>query len=253
MNHKKIAGGFGKQARRILLFVSIFASLNLISCGTDESETDGGIKQLTPEEQKDLARFVEYVLFSTAPYIDKSWIETDVPEDEVATDSIDFETETAAIQQVYTEFYNAYNQREMNALLTNVHPGGNEFNFSCGNKNHNRRSLSKSNLKATIHHFWHSWEAPCTGCQWGPTPTLTEFYIRPKNAQVPYPEASVKGFNSLCGISKIPGETYIYLIKKENKWLINQLVSSAPHAATLHKGKPLISKYFNDPKYKAPE
>ena len=62
----------------------------------------------------------------------------------------------------------------------------------------------------------------------------------------------MKGFNSLCGTSNSPGETYIYLIKKENKWLINQFrsfSSSAP--AALYKGKPPISKYFNDPKYKS--
>jgi len=98
MNQKKIAVLFRRQGPRILLFINIFASLNLISCGADESETDGGIKQLTQEEQKDLVRFVEYVFFSTAPYVDKSWVETDVPEDEVAENLIDFATETAAIQ-----------------------------------------------------------------------------------------------------------------------------------------------------------
>ena len=84
MSKKEIAVFFVRAVPTTFLFVIGFAGLNLIGCGADEAETGAGINQLTPEEQKDLARFVEYVFFSTAPYIDKSWVETDVPEDEVA-------------------------------------------------------------------------------------------------------------------------------------------------------------------------
>ena len=151
-----------------------FAGLNLISCGADEAETDSGIKQLTAEEQKDLVRFVEYVFFSTAPYVDKSWVETDVPEDEVVENLIDFAMETAAIQQVYTEFYHAYNQRNINVILANVHPGGNEFGFPCPE----RWALSKITLKSAIHDFWHNIHGGCGGCQWG-TDSYTDRILYP--------------------------------------------------------------------------
>ena len=251
MNHKKIAGGFGKQARRILLFVSIFASLNLISCGADESETDEGIKQLTPEEQKDLARFVEYVFFSTAPYIDKSWVETDVPEDEVAKNFIDFATETAAIQQVYTEVYNAYNAGDTNAVLAHFYVHGLEFQRRCIDRVI-VRATSPPTMRGCLDDKCDEKDKRSIGRgAWGPTSLLTEFYIRRGNISNPWPTASAKGFNSISGTTNSPGVTCLYLIKQGDKWLINQLVTD--FRIPDYKNKPPITQYFDDPKYKAPE
>ena len=251
MNKKKMAVLFGKQAPRILLFVSIFVSLNLISCGADESETDGGIKQLTPEEQKDLARFVEYVFFSTAPYIDKSWVETDVPEDEVAGNPIDFATETAAIQQVYTEFYNAYNAGDTGAVLAYFYAHGLEFQRRCVDRVI-VRAISKVTMRACLDAKCEEQDARATGAgAWGPTSLLTEFYIRPQNVRAPWAEASAKGFNSISGTTHSPGVTCLYLIKQGDKWFINQLVTD--YHIPDYKNQPPISKYFNDSRYKAPE
>ena len=218
MNKKKIAVLFRKQGSRILLLVSLFANLNLISCGADESETDDEIKQLTAEEQKDLVRFVEYVFFSTAPYVDKSWVETDVPEDELAEQFIDFATETAAIQQVYTEVYNAAKAGDTRAVLAHFSSHGFEFRSGVF-----KTYYSKVRMKS-------SWLEKGGGGL-GLSPILSEFYIRPASVHAPYLEASANR----------PG-IYIYLTKQVNKWSIHQLSIHAPPP----------SKYFSDLQYKAP-
>ena len=211
----------------IILLVTGFASLNLISCGADETETDEGTNQLTAEEQKDLARFVEYVFFPTSPYIDKSWVRTGVPEDELASNPIDFPTETAAIQQVYTEVYNAWNARVFKTVASYFYPSTIRFVFVCPD-GRNVKLLSKASL---IDPIWR-----CNATFYPPlssTPLLTEFYIRRKNVQAPWPEASAKTTDNI----------YIYLTKRGDRWYINELV----------RAKFDTRKYFDDPRHKAPE
>ena len=65
------------------------------------------------------------------------------------------------------------------------------------------------------------------------TSLLTEFYIRRKNVQAPWREASAKTADN----------TYIYLTKQEDRWHMNELVVT---------GKWDTRKYFDDPKYKSP-
>ena len=72
------------------------------------------------------------------------------------------------------------------------------------------------------------------------TPELTEFYIRRENIQYPRPEAS----------AKTADKTYLYLIKWGDTWYMNELVVTDNHSYT-DKGD--TRKYFDDPKYKAPE
>ena len=227
MNKKKLSLFFVRAAPMIILLATGFVSLNLISCGADETETDGGTKQLTVEEQKDLARFVEYVFFPTAPYVDKSWVEI-VPEEEVAESTpIDFPTETAAIQQVYTEVHNAWEARDFETVASYFYPSTIRFVFKCS-PGHPRRLLSTVSLRN-----------PYNVCNGGfyplsSTPLLAEFYIRRKNIQAPWPEAS----------AKTADETYIYLTKQGDRWYMNELVAT---------GRWDARKYFDDPKYKAPE
>ena len=242
MSKKEIAVFFVRAVPTIFLFVIGFVGLNLIGCGADEAETGAGINQLTTEEQKDLARFVEFVFFSTSPYVDKSWIEI-VPEGEVAEKTIDFATETAAIQQVYTEVYNAWNARDIDTVLANLHPYGFKFHIASGN-HVIFDALSKVRVRSYI-------EANQARNSWGPTPLLTEFYIRRGNISTPWPAASAKGFNSIYARPNSPGVTYVYLVKQKDKWLINQLATNS--GISDYKGKPPIRQYFDNPKYKAPE
>ena len=222
---------------QVIILFAVFASLNLIGCGADDTETDEGTTQPTNEEERHLARFVEYVFFPTSPYIDKSWVETGVPEEEVAEVPIDFPRETAAIQQVYTEVYNAWEARDFETVAAYFYPSTIRFVFLCGGELGGvpRRLLSTYSLRRP-------WNV-CGGAQVkeGPnplfrlssTPLLTEFYIRRKNVRVPWREAS----------AKTADETYIYLTKRADTWQMNELVVT---------GKWDTRKYFDDPKYKAP-
>ena len=67
----------------VLLVITVLVCL--ISCG----DIDLDIEQ---EQTEKPLRFIEFVLFPTAPYVDKSYIEK-VPEEELASGQIDFETE----------------------------------------------------------------------------------------------------------------------------------------------------------------
>ncbi len=232
MNKQKISVFFVNVILIMFLTAVGFAGLNLIGCGTDETETDSGTNQLTPEEQKHIARFVEYVLFPSSPYVDKSWVETDVPEDEVAKKFIDFETETAAIQQVYTQVYNAWEARDFDTAASHFYPpSGIRFVFPCA---------EGTILVLSTYEMRKPWNQ-CGGAQEkdGPlrplsaTSLLTEFYIRSGNVQYPWPEASAKTADNVL----------IYLTKRGDRWFMNELVRSKHNAR----------QYFDDPKYKAPE
>ena len=221
MGEKRIPRFFTTMQLIIPLFALNFTSLHLIGCGADETETENQITELTDEEQKKLLRFVEYVLFPTTPYIDKSWVEI-VPEEEVAEAFIDFATETAAIQQTFNEFYNAYKAGDVRTILANFYSHG--LIFQCVDHGVVQTKFSMATMKSSL-------ESGC-GIPWG-TPVLTEFYIRRQNVQAPYPEASAHNSSGI----------YVYLIKQGNKWLINQFGIRTTAA---------IRKYFDDPKYKAP-
>ena len=230
MNEKEISLFFVKPLPSLLLFALAFVGVNLIGCGADETETDAGTKRLTTEEQKDIARFVEYVFFPTSPYIDKSWVETGVPEDELASNPIDFPTEMAAIQQVYTEVYNAWEARDFERVATHFYPSTIRFVFRCGGElgEFTRRLLSKVSLRNPYN--------VCNGgfAKLSSTGLLTEFYIRRKNVQAPFPEASAKTADN----------TYIYLTKRGDRWYLNELV-----VTTIADTR----KYFDDPRHKAPD
>ena len=217
-----------------------------MGCDANETETDDGTNQLTGEEQKDLARFVEYVLFPSSPYVDKSWVETDVPEDEVIENPIDWATETAAIQQVYTEVYNAWEARDFDTAATHFYPSTIRVVFLCrspGDRADPRRLLSTDSLRKP-------WNL-CGGAQEKGDPLLplssnsllTEFYIRRKNVRVPWPEAS----------AKTADKTYIYLTKRGDRWFMNELVVTKTPSGKVITDKNDTREYFDDLRYKAPE
>ena len=235
MNQKEISVFFVSAVLIMVLIATGFVSLNLMGCGADEAETGEGIKKLTGEEQKDLARFVEYVFFPTSPYVDKSWVEI-VPEEEVAEKLIDFPTETAAIQQIYTQVYSAWNANDFEAVASYFYPSTIRFVFLCPGRGLTAtRLLSKYSLRnpRTVCNIEDFSAYPLSS-----TPVLTEFYIRRKNIRVPWREASAKTADN----------TYIYLTKRGDTWFMNELIVSGRAG-----GKSDTRKYFDDPKYKAPE
>ena len=246
MNEKKISVFFVKTLPRFLLFALGFAGVNLIGCGADETETEADTKRLTSEEQKDIARFVEYVFFPTSPYVDKSWIES-VPAEEVVKKPIDFPTETAAIQQVYIEVYEAWEARDFERVAAYFYPSTIRIVFLCDGGDfaaivgERFRAIPRLLLSKT------SLRNPYNVCNGGffplsSTPRLTEFYIRRQNVQAPFPEVS----------AKTADDTYIYLTKRGDRWYMNELVVTTYDGST-YTDKGDTRKYFDDPKYKAPE
>ncbi len=216
--------GLGIQ---ITALFGIVALTCLLSCG----DADFSIDQ---EQTEDPLRFIEYVLFPTAPYIDKSYIEK-VPEDEVVVREIDFEAEKRAIQQVYRAFIRAYVEEDMTALLEtlDISTGIEWGTDTTGNV------YGWNNVRTYIQVNWSIGD-----CEGDPNAELTDFYIRPQNVRVPWTEASAKGptFYYEPDAVLADGACYteigrFYFTKKSGVWRIHQIDGS---------------KYFTDLKYKAP-
>ena len=210
----------------ITVLLVITLSVCLLSCGDVELDID-------QEQTEKPLRFIEFVLFPTAPYVDKSYIEK-VPEEEVAVRYIDFEAETQAIQQVYRAFIKAYIEEDMTALTEtlDISTGIEWGTDSTGNV------YGWHNVKTYIQTNWRF-----ADCESDPNAELTDFYIRPQNVRVPWTEASAKGptFYYEPGVV-LAGGCYteigrFYFTKKSGVWRIHQIDGS---------------KYFADDKYKVP-
>ena len=217
---------FGTQMTTLLVIAGFSC---LLSCG----DVDLSIDQ---EQTEEPLRFIEFVLFPTAPYVDKSYIEK-VPEEEVAVRQIDFEAEKQAIQQVYRAFIKAYLEEDMTALTetldisTGIEWGTDTTGIVYG----------WNNIKIYIQTNW-----TFQDCEGDPNAELTDFYIRPQNVSVPWTEASVKGPmfyykpDVVLEAPDIACYTEIgrfYFTKKSGKWRIHQIDGS---------------KYFTDNQHKVP-
>ena len=216
---------FGTQ---IITLLAIAAWACLLSCGDIE---DFSIDQ---EQTEKPLRFIEYVLFPTAPYIDKSYIEK-VPEEEVAVRHIDFEVEKQAIQQVYRDFIRAYLEKDMTALRETLDTSqGFEWGtYITGSV------YGWNDVKIYIQARWE--ELLLVDCQGDLDWELVDFYIRPENVRVPWMEASAKG-PTFYYTPDLPSECFdalgrFYLTKKSGKWRIHQIDGS---------------KYFTDSQHKVP-
>lgn len=211
---------FGTETA-VLLVITALACL--ISCG----DIDLDIEQ---EQTEEPLRFIEFVLFPTAPYVDKSYIEK-VPEEEVAVRQIDFEAEKQAIQQVYSAFIKAYVAEDMTALQETLDITESiEYGTTTG------IVYGWNDVKIYIQARWEELD-----CQGAPNWELTDFYIRAENVSASWTEASVKG-PMFYYTPDLPSECYnalghFYFTKKSGEWRIHQIDGS---------------KYFVDDKYRAP-
>ncbi|RKU25277.1 hypothetical protein C6499_15035 [Candidatus Poribacteria bacterium] len=205
----------------------IILPLCLLSCGDADLDID-------QEQTEEPLKFIEFVLFPTAPYIDKSYVEK-VPEEEVAVGHIDFDAEKEEIQRVYTAFVRAYVEEDMTALQETLDIStGIEWGTSVtGNVYgwHNIRTYIQTNWSISDCEGDLNWE-------------LTDFYIRPQNVRAPWTEASAKGQMFYYGVGAVLIEDSchndigrFYFTKKSSEWRIHQIDGS---------------KYFADDKYKAP-
>lgn len=206
-------------ATTVLLLIGMLSFF--LSCG-----------DLSDEETTDRIRFAEFFFFPTAPYINKSYIE-EVPTDEVASSAIDYEAETAAIQNLYKTFINAYVAKDMEALSETFDRASSmEYGTSTG------IVYGWVNIKSYIQANWSgNWAADCNSeTNW----KLTDFYYRPKNVKYDYAETSAKGpmFYYLVDRPHCFNEIgKYYFTKKSGEWRIHQIDGS---------------RYFTAPQYKVP-
>ena len=208
----------------IVVLLVITVSVSFLSCGDLDLDID-------EKQTEEPLKFIEFVLFPTAPYVDKSYIEK-IPEDEVAVRDIDFETETAAIREVYSAFIKAYVEEDMTALQETLDiTAGIEYGTTTG------VVYGWNNVKVYIRANWEKAGANCqSNSNWEPT----DFYIRLENVSASWREASIKGRMFYYNVAT--DECYndtgrFYLTKKSGKWRIHQINGS---------------KFFFDPKYKVP-
>ena len=215
---------------RLTVLLTIAVLVCLLSCG---DEIDFDIDQERTEEP---LKFIEFVLFPTAPYIDKSYIEK-VPEDEVAFRDIDFEAEIEAIQEVYRAFTKAYLAKDMRALSKTLDRAeGIEYGTSTATVYGWNDVKIYIEVNWGLPTFWRE-------CQEAPNWSLTNFYIRPKNVKVPWTEASATGNMFYYRVDfPLISVCYVdigrfYFTKKSGEWRIHQIDGA---------------KYFADDKYKVP-
>ena len=212
-------------ATTVLLLIIVFTCF--LSC----SDVDD-------EEVTERLRFTEFFLFPTAPYINKSYREH-VPDDEVASLEKDFSAEIPAIQEVYSAFTKALEQKDMRNLQKT-------FDTAQGAKfphaDEDRRRIVRgwSGIKVFIEASWSAW-----GFKRDPNWELTDLYIRPAYIKRPWMEASAKGPMYYYD----PGHSASY-IETGRFYLTKKTAGKPTHEWRIHQidGE----KYFTDPKYKVP-
>ena len=208
----------------IVVLLLITLSLCLLSCGDVDLDLD-------QEQTEEPLTFIEFVLFPTAPYVDKSYIEK-VPEDEVAVKHIDFEADKQAIREVYGAFIKAFVEEDMTALRETLDIAhGIEFGTTTG------IVYGWYNVQVYLQARW--LEELVVDCQSDPNWKLTDLYIRPKNISAFWTEASVRG-PTFYYTPDVPARCYsalgrFYLTKKSGEWRIHQIDGS---------------KYFADETYR---
>ena len=209
------------QSRLTWLVLFIFAvgivSIGIVGCGADEepaeepaesSSTGGG----TAEEP---------VVASRPP--------------------IDYDAEKKAIQEVFTAFYHAFNAQEINDVQDTFDTSSIQFGVVFAGNEPVPISESWAKVKGVIIGLWDNHTTAAN--KWGSTPNLSKFWIRYKGSSL---EASALGYNSYKG--PYPGETHLYLVKKKDQWLIQQIDGISNQNITIfgldNAARPRIDKFF---------
>ena len=167
---------------------------------------------------------------------------------------IDFAAEKAAIQEVYSAFYTAFNDNDMKAIAETFRTNDGKVAFGtifAGNEPV-PIAFGWTNVKVAIEGLWIG--IGTKGSKWGRDDKLKDFWIRYKGRKL---EASAIGYN--CYKGSFPGETHLYLMKEEKDgWKIHELDSSTENNLGIfgfHKGKPRLKeagRFFTTAADKAP-
>ena len=198
----------------LVLFAVGIMSINIAGCGSDEEET--------PEKSTE----------STASTTSEPVVASKEP--------INFEAETKAIQEVFTTFYQGFNDQDLKVVQETFDTSAIKFGVIFAGDEPVPVASGWFNVKTVITGLWDNHTT--RNNKWGSTPNLAKFWIRYKGSSL---EASALGYNAY---KTPPGETHLYLIKKKGEWLIQQIdgVSNRNVAkfGLDNTAKPRIDKFF---------
>ena len=176
----------------VLVFLAVgIMSIGIVGCGTDEEET--------PETSTS----------STGSASTEEPVVASRPE-------IDYAAEKKAIQEVFTAFYQAFNKKDINGVQDTFNTSSVQFGVVFAGNEPVPISEGWPKVKGVILGLWDNHTTAAN--KWGSTPNLSKFWIRYKGSSL---EASALGYNSYKG--PYPGETHLYLVKKKDQWLIDQI------------------------------
>ena len=153
---------------------------------------------------------------------------------------IDFDAEKAAIQEVYSAFYAAFNDEDLKGLQDTFETSTIVFGTIFAGNEPVPLAVGWNNVKVGINGLWIG--IGTKGAKWGQNDQLTDFWIRYKGSKL---EAAAIGYN--CYKGAFPGETHLYLLKDDKGWKIHELDSSTENNLGIfgfHKGKPRIEKFI---------
>ena len=221
------------QLRLMWLVLVIFAvgimSIGVVGCGTDEEEAP---ETPTTSSSSGSSSTDEPVVAARPP--------------------IDFDAEKKAIQEVYTEFYNAFNDNDIKAIGETFDTASIVFGTIFAGNEPVPLAVGWNDVKTNILGLWNG--IGTKGAKWGQNSTLATFWIRYKGSKL---EASAIGFN--CYKGQYPGETHLYLMKdSKDGWKIHELDSITQNNLNifgLDKGKARLKdegNFFVTEKDKAP-
>ena len=154
---------------------------------------------------------------------------------------IDFAAEKAAIQQVYKDFYSAFNDNEIKDIQETFETSVIVFGTIFAGNEPVPLAQGWNDVKIGILGLWEG--IGTKGSKWGQNDTLKDFWIRYKGRNL---EAAAIGYN--CYKGAFPGETHLYLVKDDKDgWKIHELDTSTENNLGIfgfHKGKPRIEKFI---------
>ena len=160
-----------------------------------------------------------------------------------AKSPIDFAAEKVAIQEVYSAFYQGFNDTDMKAIGETFRTSDNKVAFGtifAGNEPV-PIAFGWRNVEIAIEGLWIG--IGTKGAKWGRDDKLSDFWIRYKGSTI---EASAIGYN--CYKGSFPGETHLYLVKAaKDGWKIHEVDSITENNLGIfgfHRGHPRIQQFI---------
>ncbi len=208
------------QSRLTWLVLAVLAvgimSIGIVGCGGDTEEESAE----KPTESSSTESSGEIVVAARPP--------------------IDFDAEKAAIQELYSAFYEAFNDNDIGAIGETFDTSTIEFGTIFAGNEPVPVATGWNDVKTNILGLWNG--IGTKGAKWGQNDKLSDFWIRYKGSKL---EAAAIGYN--CYKGSFPGETHLYLLKDDKGWKIYELDSSTENNLGIfgfHKGKPRIQKFI---------